>query len=612
MMQFNVNGQYLELPADFSIQFQKKNILFSFDNIECERSTSFDIPATPQNDRIFELSRQVQNTGSGMRKRYDAELQGSGVTKRGYLYVDAYEGGKYKAIFVTGQLLGLLKIKDAGKLDELAQFDDVVLLSNENVPNLPIRATDNWNMVKYSQVGSPPHPSWLIKYVVDTIVSANNMQSITIPANGQGLRVIVGKPQLLKPTDITHVRTVDGYWVDPTQTYPYPRITYDAIQAVGANLSELFSSANFDVSYRRHWEDFDFETNKPILRTVTYVGNVGHLIALQKLKITFAKDLPTDIYIGTFDQYGQYNGGFNFYADRKFGKSWNGSQSVTNRIGEPLAGRTVTIEAGQSFTLIRESDLLDYTEYTEDTTTHETWEQGWKNVRSAFNVTGVTIEGDGDAEIGNAVRLQDNLPEITLVELLKSVAAVTGKVLNYTEQDGITFDDLDSDTWSVKELKDVVKVGTMNRKFADYCQRNILQFDTDHTVASASRVISAYVIDNDNLESVKELQTVPFSEGGVNYEGAVEIVEVSEDNENDTVADAATSVTRMARASLPINDGLQGLCDESTSINMQVRMSLLEYESIGSKTALYYDGVRYVWTEAQWSKGVATFKLSKT
>ena len=96
MIRFNVDGEYLELPADFSLQFQKKNILFAFENIECERSTSFDIPATPTNDRIFALAKVVQMHGAGMRKRYTAQMQASGVSKDGYLYVDAYEGGKYK------------------------------------------------------------------------------------------------------------------------------------------------------------------------------------------------------------------------------------------------------------------------------------------------------------------------------------------------------------------------------------------------------------------------------------------------------------------------------------------------------------------------------------
>ena len=612
MMRFNVNGQYLELPADFSLQFKKTNILFAFDNMECERSTSFDIPATPQNDRIFKLAKLIQAPGTGMRRRYDAQMQFGMVAKDGYLYVDSYADGKYKAIFVTGELLGLQKIRDAGKLADLAIFNDMVAWTNGLVPDLPKRATDNWNIVRYSQAGGSTHPSWLIKYVVDTIVAANNLPAINIPARGQGLRVITGVPQLIKPTDVSFARAIaSGKWVDVTQTYPYPRITTLGIQASAGDLSGLFTLADYDVQYRRHWEDYDFQTNKPVLRTVTYSGNVQHLVTTQKVKITFSRDFPADTYIGTFYDYGQYTGGFGFFGDRSFGKYWNGSQSVTTRSGEPLAGRTVVLDAGTSFVFVRESDLLDYTLYTDNLTTHETWEQGWKNVRSAFEVTGVTIEGDGDAVVGNTLRLQDNLPDITLVDLLKAVAALTGKVLNYTDEEGVTFDDLDTDTWQTKELAGVMGIDTLNRKFGDYAQRNTIHFDSDNSVAQSARVIDAYVIDNDNLEIVKELQTVPFSEGGVNYEGAVEIVAVAEDNEKDTVADAATSVTSMARASLPINENLQNLCDASTGVTIKARMSFLEYNNIGAKTRIYYDGVLYVWTELQWSKDVATLKLAK-
>ena len=614
MMQLLCNGVFLDLYANTSVQFTRENPLFAFDNLKCERSTSFDIPATPKNDRIFNLARWIQTPGTGMRRRYDAELQGSGVTKRGYLYISSANKSAYKAVFVTGELLGLQAIRDAGNLSDLAIFNDTVTWSDGNVPNLPQRATDTWNIVKYLQAGSQPHPSWLIKYVVDTIVAANNLPAINLPASGQGLRVITGVPQLLKTTDVSFARAIasGSKWVDITQTYPYPRITTLGIQSSAGDLSGLFSLADYDVQYRRHWEDYDFQTMQPVLRTVTYAGNVQHLVTTQKVKLTFSRDFPADTYIGTFYDHGLYNGDFGFFGDRSFGKYWNGSQSVTTRSGEPLAGRTIVLEAGTSFVFVRESDLLDYTQYTENTTTHETWEQGWKNVRSAFDVTGVTIEGDGDAVVGNTVRLQDNLPDITLVNLLKTVAALTGKVLNYTDEEGVTFDDLDTDTWQTKELVGVLSIDAIKRKFGDYAQRNTLQFDSDNSVAQGARIISEYVVDNDNLESVKELQTVPFSEGGVNYEGAVEIVEVAEDNENDTVADAATSVTRMARASLPTNENLQSLCDASTSVTIKSRTSLLEFESITPKTLLYYDGVRYVWTEAQWSKDVATFKLSKT
>ena len=124
MLRFNVSGEYIDLYEDTTLTFKKKNILFAFENIECERSASFSIPATQQNDKIFGLSRWLNTTGAGMRRRYEAQMQASMVTKDGYLYVDAYADGKYKAIFVTGELLGLLRIKDAGKIADIIQTSE--------------------------------------------------------------------------------------------------------------------------------------------------------------------------------------------------------------------------------------------------------------------------------------------------------------------------------------------------------------------------------------------------------------------------------------------------------------------------------------------------------
>jgi hypothetical protein len=614
MIRFEVDGYYLELSAGFSLQFQKKNILFAFDAIECERSLSFNIPATPTNNNIFKLAKWEAAYGIGMRRRYSAQMQASGVAKYGYLYVSEYDHDKqaYKAIFVTGELFGLLKIKEAGKLADLAAFDETTRYAIQAVPPLPGRATDAWNTVNYNEGGEFMHPSWLISHVVGQATTAAGFPAITLPAAAAGLRVIVGKPALLHPTGVTVSRDVDGNWVDVTQVYPYPRITTAEITGGDGDLSALFPIVQYSAQYRRHWEDYDFQTQQPILRTVVYGGNVEHLQTTQKTKITFARDFPDDVYIGTFKDGGAYTGGFTFYGDRSFGKEWSGGQAVTQRAGDPLAGRTITLEAGTSFVFIRESDLLDYTQYTGDITTIETWEQGWKPIRSAFDVTGVTFEGDGDAQLGDTVRLKDNLPDISLVELLKAVAAATGTALNYTDADGLTFDTLDFDTWSVNELVDVLKIGSMTRTFSDYGQRNIMNYDSDPTVAEGARISIAYDIENDNIEAEKVLQTIPFSEGLAAYDGPVVVVATDAENENDTLADADTTAEKMARVYIPTNAHVQALCDASTALTVQVRASFFEYEQIGAKRVFYFRGCKYVWTEAQYDgKGVVTLKLSK-
>ena len=79
MMRFRIGGRYLDLSESADIQFTRKNILFAFDNAECERSTQFAVPATENNRAIFGHAHDVHNSGGGMRVRHEAILEYRGV-----------------------------------------------------------------------------------------------------------------------------------------------------------------------------------------------------------------------------------------------------------------------------------------------------------------------------------------------------------------------------------------------------------------------------------------------------------------------------------------------------------------------------------------------------
>ena len=63
MIEFNVGGILLDVPSGTRLQFVKKNILFAFDGIECERTTSFRLPKTPTNLRAFDFSNDFHRQG---------------------------------------------------------------------------------------------------------------------------------------------------------------------------------------------------------------------------------------------------------------------------------------------------------------------------------------------------------------------------------------------------------------------------------------------------------------------------------------------------------------------------------------------------------------------
>ena len=122
-MQLLCSGSYLDLPANQQLQFKDDNPLFAFDKIACERTTEFSMPCTPTNDKVFGLARIPAYTGAGMRQKFAAQLIEGQVIKQGYLYVTAFDGKQYKCTFVTGELLGLQAVKNAGKVADVLRVN---------------------------------------------------------------------------------------------------------------------------------------------------------------------------------------------------------------------------------------------------------------------------------------------------------------------------------------------------------------------------------------------------------------------------------------------------------------------------------------------------------
>ena len=566
MMRFNVGGQFLELPDNFSVQFKKTNILFAFDKAECERSASFDVPDTPTNDRIFGISKWIQTSGDGMRRRYDAQLQASGVTKDGYLYVDSYSKGKYKAVFVTGELLGLQAIRNAGKISDFMRFANTTAYSSIGIR--PQSAETNiWAGVEYKRPSDALiRPSVQLGQLYAAIFAQLGVTHSQIPAAAASIRIIPNEIKGIQAENVTLTETARA--MATNGTYPV------CLEVSNSLIGDVVSYSTARVARRANGG------------ATIYTGTARVFYARQNIEITFPEDWYDDLFIGRFlsgyyPQEEHLLAIFEFLGDRSFDRSKN----VT---GESLRGRSVEIEQGGTFLIISKDDYV-YMQESGGLT------EGWAISGGEF---AVEIEG-GEITSGAYVRLQDNLPDITAVDLLKYISAFSGRMLNYDDANGIAFDALDFDTWSNKELKDVIGLDNIARVFSDYAQRNMVQFTDKQGIV--------YTIDNDNISEEKELQSLPFVQGG----GTADAIYIDDKTEGD-VAGTNGGGNYLARVELPKNAGLQTLCDASTSVQVRARMTLLEFDHITPKTLIYYAGARYVWTEAQWSKGVVTLKLSKT
>ena len=594
MIQFEVNGEYLDLPADFSLQFKKKNILFSFDNIECERSTSFSIPATPHNNAIFTLAKWVQSEGVGMRRKYQAQMQDGLVVQDGYLHIDQYSAGKYNAVFVTGDLLGLKKLRDAGKIAEYYKPVGGIVWSTANIKDANTSdGQASLAITRYLSNVTLLHPSFNLGQLMQE--AYHQLTNKNLPAYQIKYRLI---PKVVEPMPKTDCTLVYVGTNNPLEsqisdaTFANSIAITDALSAVGTYTQIL----QVRVGTNQYTKLREFQ-------------------AKQSLILTFPNDFPADYFLMAIYDTGHsddpetvpYSQTW-FLGDYYFYQATGGGTTV---VGTPLAGRSVSVPSNTPF-IIMDRNWFDYEPAPLNI-------DGFRTLMDGNYQISVEIAGD-ELQEGDTVRAVDLLPDLTLVELLKMYCALEGKMLYYDENGDIQFDDLDVSTWGTFDLTGkVIDESAMTRKFGDYAQQNIIDFKSGSDVMPSHRVSTAYTIDNDNIDEEKTLLTIPYSEGEMaERDGAIVARFDAEDTEKNTLYEQGVMVARWGGASiyglrceLPKNAGLQALCDASTSQSIRARISFLEYEGIKPKTILFFDGVRYVWTESNWSKGVATFKVSK-
>lgn len=601
MMQLVCNGVALDLPEGAGLQFTQENPLFAFDNLKCERTTQFKLPATATNDRVLSVARVPAYSGEGMRRKFAAQLQAGAIVKNGLLYITAWNGKEYDAVFVTGEMIGLQAIKDAGKITDILSpvgglVWDAAHVQDANAPGV---YSADVALARYLTNAAPCHPSFDLGGIM--AAAYREVTGRTAPAYTRGFRVISKELQGMPKTACTLVYT--GTNVAPSDDYlgtiPYA----NTLSATGFGAAvdtteqvlflEVGGMSGVDSWYRlRQWR------------------------ALQSIILTFPDDFPDDLFLLSVKDTGA--GGSDpevnplsqdwFLGDYSFDRVASGGTVAT---GTPLRGRSVEIPSGTPFVILS---------------------RNWYEYDSGFNWDGFRYLSEGNSgyalevtaennkiAVGDTIRVKDILPDLTVTDLLKIHAYLTGTVLDYTDADGVTFDVLDFDTWERVDITPKkMTEDEVRRVFADYAQRNIIEFDSAEDVLSNTRVRTEYTIDNDNLEEAKTLATIPFNEGELAAsDGFICPRFDAEDVEKNVLPkDGIYFATPQGgkygqRVTLAHNARIQDLCDASTQIIVTAWMTAEEYEAINAKTLILCDGTLYVWTARQWQKDFAKFTLAR-
>lgn len=554
----------MELPANFKIQLKKSNILFAFDNVELERSTSFSVPATPINTGIFGWANDAHRFGERGRQKIAAQLQMDGVTKDGFLHITKYTPEAFECVFVTGDLLGLAEVKALG---DWGQF---ILPSNGVRMDADVRIASSGNdysaaRVQYRTDGYIM-PSWKLSSYAQMA-----LQRAAVAVNwGEVLdgldtyRIIIPKAKGVSETAVTFTRK---YAAEQTSETPYPVLN-------SALLNDQGELANVVTIEQSAYPIFKVKTDD----ATQYYGYVMQFVAKQDMTLKFADDTPDTLFLAS----AQMNGTFDFLG----GYSFAADGTIT---GDPLKGREVEISTDQTFQLISQNDYLR-------AGTGEF--EGWTIANEELTVN-VVVKGKDEQPNNAYIRVKDNVPAMTIVELVKVIAALSGKILSYHAGEIVFVDNIAGG--ELVELDKPLKWSNLTRGVGDYAQRNLVTFKDGELTAT-------YTIDNVNIEQEKELLAIPMNAGS---DVAGELF-VAGDTEEYTIARYdETRPINLRRIEVPKNESLEKILFQSTSLTAEVKMTEREFDKLPFDAQLRFDNALFAWTDGVWSNGVASLSLSQ-
>lgn len=632
MTQLLCNNVPLDLYDSAGLQFTDENMLFAFDNIKCERTAQFKLPRTQTNDKLLALARVPAYDGAGMRRKFDAVLIDGQIVKRGYLYVSAFDGTDYEAIFVTGELIGLQRIKDAGKLRDFYGATDHAIWTN------PIDASASvqipWGAVKYKQANTEDpvtYPSMQVKGIIEGAAAQLGVP-VTLPAGIEQFRII---PANLKPYEKKVV--FSSRKKAPSGVGDRLNNVADFLAVFDPVLIPVHDVMGTVVYYDNHEDEHGYCYNYSLSNETYYLQGWrartkvflqadddfdGRFFQFRELSVYNGPEWDTpfhdvsymsDLYGITIDKLGHIQD-WTVYPPIRLVSEPGDVFAFLNKYDITILNSDPTADQeGQTFKVAELSRLgvpyatggqPDYNLYV-------------NLIAGAKDVNPIGFESL-PYEFGDDVYMYAFLPDCTFVQLLQMVAYLTGTTLNYTDADGVTFDALNFETWNKVEIEQILKRGEIKRTFADYAQKNTVGFDSDETLSVLDKISRTYNIDNDNITASKELAKIFASEGSrafMQVQG--ETIEVLYMNNEEkeiskyTICQAEANMEYLTRVNLPENSGITRLCDKSTQIKIDARMYALIYDSIKPKTRLLVDGSLYVWTAKNWQKDIASLTLAK-
>lgn len=598
------NKVEIELAKNSNFSFSKENQIWQFDRILLERSQSIKIPKTKKNTEIFGFSDRVDFSGIEMKQTYEASLWYSGGKIDGELFVVDFSNGFFNCVFVFGKNRIFKELKEAGKLkDVLTIIEDT-------------RSWDENSEIQDSDV----EPSYLdfYRYVIDGLENEagrgaewNFMPSTSLS-------------KLLYVAAIDLNITINTSLID------------DYLKKIGIKLNGLNSER---AKLAVHTDNITFIANgTPQGINADYFDYKGSLTISNGVYggekgFAFAADFYAPKFI---EAKNDFILGVRFKQNYNFDNETIDKGIYIFRDGEFIGRLSDRYPFGTNLSMkVLKGDWIAFGERYKDFIGGG----GYFTVRAKsyenpdFDLlTFDYLAEDGKITYPAIYQLRPNLPDITVLDLLKIAANLTNTSFYIVKgQNTISFFDYNFENDNIIDLSEkVISVNLIKRSILDYAQNNYIDFASSDKVLDSSKLRNNVQIANKNLENEKTIYTIPFSEGNIgsydnttgNYRLKLSDIQVQTDeNGNKTysfgkdkdtlfmVSDVAGGSTQQVK--FRSGSKLPEIFQNSTSVELTIEQRLFEFMQMDEFSIFLYKNKRWSWSDAKWEDNKTKLSLIK-
>ena len=503
--QLIVNGQNCDLPSNFKLtmKYESPNLLMINHSFEQDRSNTFALPITATNREIFKVIHSPNALNDNLNKSFTATLIIGTNSISGKLYIDNVTATAYNCVFINNQKYPRLATMGLSKKINTMYFtDSVVVGQNIKYANAITEGTIFENIRYQSKYSNTPLPAINLKQLLYRFLTENGIanQWNTQPLTNGELWAIIPKGNMLPTIPGKFQRKITGGYVDTTAPMLPKTINTNILTADNEDISMYLTETEREIFYDEQTiTNGVAKVTRKKSRLRTFVANIDIVLG-------FEENFPDTWFVGSIDGDGLSQSASSFYGGYEF--AYTNGTYVTS--GTPLAGRKIEIPKNQPFCLLYRNDYsYAPTPFTPGTSQR----RGWTIGATSDNFT-ITIEAkESKAEVGDTIRLQDNLPDISVLDLYLTICACEGLTASIVG-DTLAINPPHDNVPSFDFGENLISYEVVENKVYKFGIKNWLKTKHEKWTDKSEYVDVFLESKNKNLEDDFTIYELPFADGG--------------------------------------------------------------------------------------------------